>query len=85
VVPILERLVESTESTGALDRAQNLLLRAVVSRVGDSKKRGAALLGVTTPTYQRRLEALETDREKAEPTSVGMASGLARTAEAFRT
>jgi hypothetical protein len=55
----LKELVRCAPSgTDLLHCAQRVLLEEIVSRVSDDPRTGAALLGVTPPTYQRRLSSL---------------------------
>ena len=43
-----------------LDETEEILLRRIVEHYPDSTKVGAALLGVTPPTYRRRVAPLVT-------------------------
>ena len=54
---LLEQAVRENETIGEdlLDRTQRLLMGEVASRAGDDVRLGSALMGVTLPTYRRRL------------------------------
>ena len=59
VPPILEALVEAAEEadgTELLDDVRLLLLRIVVEKVAEKTTVGAALMGVTPPTFKRWLK-----------------------------
>ncbi len=58
VVAALERIVAGSDTAGSCERSEDLLLGLIDERVPNAKTRGAALLGVTPPTYGRRLAAL---------------------------
>jgi DNA-binding NtrC family response regulator len=61
---ILGELVGAADaeaSTPIYDRAQRLLVEEIDSRVDGDVTRGAALLGVTPPTYRRRVAELSID------------------------
>ena len=61
VLSVLSNLVrtENTDGEDMLERAMLTLLRQVVSRVDGNVRRGSSLLGVTAPTYRRRLAMLQ--------------------------
>lgn len=61
MVPILSRLVVANATDGGgnvFDRAREILLEEVLAHVEDNNTIGAALMGVTAPTYRRWTAAL---------------------------
>ena len=69
---ILERIASSLAPEGddVLGRAERILLRQILDRFPDSVGTGARLLGVSLPTFRRRLVALErqdSERGAASP------------------
>ncbi len=62
---LLESLMHQNEDdTEFAERCQVLLLQQVANHIGDDRKAGAALMGITPPTYARWLEryAIETQQ-----------------------
>jgi hypothetical protein len=60
VRPLLRRLVEAPPATGTnrLDQAAEELLRLIESHATADVRLRCAILGITPPTYRRRLAAL---------------------------
>jgi hydrogenase-4 transcriptional activator len=69
----LGQVLRGPESRGEdrLQRVQQVLMEEVLSRVPDTPRTAAALLGVSLPTFRRRSEALASSPEapSAEPAS----------------
>jgi DNA-binding NtrC family response regulator len=64
----LARLVRASDHEnggGLLDQAQRVLLEEVIKRFPNDARIGAALLGVTPPTFRRRLALLQAEPEPA--------------------
>jgi len=56
-----------SEQAGLADRCQALVLGEITQQVGDNRKLGAALMGVTPPTYSRWLERYEIKATATSP------------------
>ena len=76
---LLTRIMSDTnadaQQDGLADRCQALVLGEITQQVGDNRKLGAALMGVTPPTYSRWLERYdieftETSTDAATETAI---------------
>ena len=55
------------ENSDFAERCQALLLQQVANHIGADRKAGAALMGVTPPTFARWLERYDITPETLEP------------------
>ena len=56
--PVIAEIIALKNNNNIVEQAKQLLLKQVVKRTGDHYSIGAALMGVTLPTYRRWLENL---------------------------
>ena len=55
VAAVLERLVEEPPTAPLPEHVQNILLSAIATHLADAPREGAAVLGVSMPTYRQRM------------------------------